>query len=105
MDDLAGEGLKSGGAERVDGELDVFEDCGLNGDVVDGVIGLVDVGSEEFCGVLALFYAINPDLQLSVVVGQDFVGIVVDNWLETSGCGDLWLLLSLRLSLRLGVSE
>lgn len=62
MDDLAGEWLKSGGAERVDGELDVLEDCGLDGNIIDGVVGLVDVSGEEFCCVLALFYAIYPDL-------------------------------------------
>lgn len=69
VDDFAGEGLKGGGAEWVDGEFDVFEDCGLDGHIIDGVVGLVDVGREELCGVLALFYAVYPDLHLSVVVG------------------------------------
>lgn len=89
MDHFAGEGLESGGAERVDGELDVLEDCGLDGNVVDRVVGLVDVGREELGGVLALFYAIYPDLHLRVVVGEDFVGVVVDDGLETGVCGNL----------------
>lgn len=107
MDDLAREGLKGGGAEWVDREFDVFEDCGLDGHVIDGVVGLVDVGCEELCGVLALFYAINPDLHLRVVIGKDFVGVVVDDRLETNVCGNLGLSLglSLRLGLRLSVSQ
>lgn len=91
MDHFAREGLESGGAEWVDGEFNVFEDCSLDGNVIDGVVGLVDVGSEEFSGVLALFYAIYPDLHLLVVVGQDFVGVVVDDGLETCVCSDLGL--------------
>ena len=107
MDDFARERLKGGGAEWVDREFDVFEDCGLDGHVIDGVVGLVDVGREELCGVLALFYAVDPDLHLCVVVGQDFVGVVVNDRLETNVCGDLGLSLglSLRLGLRLSVSE
>lgn len=41
----------------------------MDGHIIDGVVGLVDVCREEFCGVLALFYAVYPDLHLSVVVG------------------------------------
>ena len=105
MDHFAGEGLERGGAERVDGELDVLEDCGLDGNVIDGVVGLVDVGREELGGVLALFYAIYPDLHLRVVVGEDFVGVVVDDGLETGVCGNLGWRLTLGLGLRLSVSE
>ena len=48
MDHFSREGLEGGGTERVDGQFNVFEDCGLDGDVVESVIGLVDIGREEF---------------------------------------------------------
>lgn len=76
----------------------------MDGHIIDGVVGLVDVGREELCGVLALFYAVYPDLHLRVVVGQDFVGVVVDDGLETSVCSDLGLSLGLSLGLGLGLS-
>lgn len=82
MHDFLGEGLKSGGVEGVDGELHVFEDCSLDGDVGDGVVGFVDVGRVEFGGISALFYAIHPDLDVRVFVGQNFVGVVVRDGLE-----------------------
>lgn len=69
MNNFAREGLKRGGTERIDGEFNVFDDCSLDGNIIDGVVGLVDVGCEEFCGVLALFNAVDPDLHLRVVVG------------------------------------
>lgn len=49
MDDFSGEGLEGGGAERVDGQFDVLEDCRLDGDVGERVVGLVDIRREEFC--------------------------------------------------------
>ena len=48
MDHFSGEGLEGGGAERVDGQLDVLEHCGLDGHVGERVVGLVDIGREEF---------------------------------------------------------
>ncbi len=48
MDHFSGEGLEGGGAERVDGQLDVLEHCRLDGDVGERVAGLVDIAREEF---------------------------------------------------------
>ena len=48
MDHFSREGLEGGGTERVDCQFDVFGDCGLDGDVVESVIRLVDICREEF---------------------------------------------------------
>jgi hypothetical protein len=47
----------------------VLEDCCLDGDFVDGVVGLVHVSGEELGRVLSLLDAVDPDLQVGVIIG------------------------------------
>ena len=89
MDHFSGEVLEGGGAERVDSQLDVLHHCGLDGDVGERVVGLVDIGREEFGRFRTLLYAVDPDLQLGVIVCQNFVWVVVDYWLECGVLGRL----------------
>jgi hypothetical protein len=55
----------------------------LDRDFGDRVVRFVDVGRVEFGRVSALLYAVHPDLHVCVFVGQDFVGVVVGDGLET----------------------
>jgi hypothetical protein len=82
VDDFTGERLKSGRTERVYGQFDMLKDCGLDGDVSESVIGLVDIGGEQFGGIRAFFDTIYPNLQVGVIVCENFIRIIVYDWLE-----------------------
>ena len=85
MNDFTGEWLECGRTEGIYGQFDVLENCCLDGDIVDRVVGLVHVGGEQLGWVLPLLYAVNPDLQVSVIIGKDLIRIVIDDWLESWG--------------------
>ena len=89
MQYFLGEGLHGGGTEGVDHQLDMLEDSRLDGYLVECVVALVDEGREKFGGVRGLFNAVHPELDVLVLVGKDFVRVVVYDRHETSLLG--WL--------------
>ncbi len=90
--------MQGGGTKRVYGQFHMLQDCSLDRNLSDGVVSLVYVGCKELSVLIAFLNAVNPNLKMSVVVGKDFVGIVVYYWLESHSVlrkGCCWLCLRL----------
>lgn len=60
----------------------MFEHCCLDGHIGECIIGFVDVGREEFGGISGLFDAVDPDLDVLVLVAHYLVRVRVHDRLE-----------------------
>jgi len=82
---LSRKGLQSRRTQRVYRQLHVLQHGSLDRHLAERVVRLVYVSCEQFGRLITLFYAVDPDLQVVVVVGEDLVGVVVHQWLESRG--------------------